>query len=262
MDAEQNHNLADISKEREVPETTYYEGILFHGAPRPFVFRTDYKYDNPEDEGSQTLGLGLYTTDELDVASNYSEVRQAGYEDKSPFIYTLYAPNCKFLDFRGEHGNVPVTKDILSRWRDYFAEQLRKEIEARPDLGPEKVTIQNPGESFTRFKTNGEVSARKEKQVYLEFLRELEDQSRIDLRVMLGTDTSGSTPWIHYFKRFVMGKLGYDGIIIEEGGEGEKAKDHATFVIYNLDSVYFSKNWLPVGILERLQGKQTSTEEQ
>ncbi len=253
-------------KEQQQPETTYYEGILYHGAPRAFQFRVDYRFDDPQADGSATLGLGLYTSDEADVAVNYSEVRSG--RDNPPHVYSLCAPDAKFLDFRGEAGNnVPVTREMLIKWTEYFSKQLSREIAEKPDLGPAEIVEDVPGKDYRRLKINYDLIWRALKQQYLAFLYELPEREAVDLRVMLGTGPtgpnradfrrfpSGSPPWVHYFRRFVLDELQYDGIIYIEGGEGKKAKEHNTFVIYNLDKVFFSKEWLPVGVLEELTGK-------
>lgn len=93
-------------KEQQQPETTYYEGILYHGAPRAFQFRVDYRFDDPQADGSATLGLGLYTSDEADVAVNYSEVRSG--RDNPP-MFTLFVRQMQnFLIFE-------VKQEIMSR---------------------------------------------------------------------------------------------------------------------------------------------------
>ena len=251
----------------EIPEITHHEGLLYHGAKKPFEFKSDYQFNDPTLDGSFTLGTGLYLTDMPTDAANYSEVRQHPFEKH--IVYSVYAPDCRFLDFRSQSGgNVPVPKDILLQWIDYFGKDLEREKEEKPDI-PEYVEIPavKPDSMRTNRKYNFEFMMRTNKENYFKYLKEITNRDTVDLRVMFGTGPTGKTEsgytmadapmWSNLIREFFVDKLGYDGIIYIEGGEGKKGKDHASFVVYNLNNVYFSKDFLPKATLDKLLNTQT-----
>ena len=259
--------MADVVIEQkteveEKPETTYYSGILFHGAKKQFSFRSDYfdidlaerlKDDAPD--GSFTLGEGLYLADNKDDAQNYSRVRQSqtDSDDFDPFIYSSYAPDCKFLDFRGEFHNVPVPNEAIKKWIRFYKDQIEQRYGHIPEDAPE-YTVVDEGMVRRRKPIPG-VRKRNWATQYTNFLEEVQNSKDLDLREMLGTSPArknqsgfdGNYPspdWTTNFRNFVVGELGYDGIIYSEGGEGEKARDHDSFVVYNLDKIHFSEKTL------------------
>lgn len=239
----------------KTPETTFVEGILYHGTREPFAFSKDHNYHDPElnkSDGSLTLGEGLYLTNDDKTAENYSVVR--GNTEKLPIVYSVYAPDCKFLDFRGENGgNVFVPNNMLQKWTKYFEFQFIQELRNKPDLGPAYIDVPVEGNSMisARRKMNLAYMMRDERRKYLEYLREISDKENIDLRVMLGTspaaknntDFHGSypaPPWVSEFRRFMIDEMEYDGIIYIEGGEGKDKRDHATYIVYDLSKIFFS----------------------
>lgn len=254
---------------QEVPETTYTEGFLFHGAMSEVSFDAQFDYSKPgaTADASATLGDGLYLTDKPDVAVNYSSVRQGRKMEKT-IVYSVYAPDCKFLDFRGENENILTPVDIIRKWYVYYKAQFLAEVAAEPDIGPESEIVKTPGETFTRKKINWKFIERENKWQYIDLLEQVLSQNmRVDLRQMLGVDkihsdsiTSNYDPhhspyWIGEFRTFVMDILDYDGIIYDEAGEGENAKEHSTFIIYNLEKIVFSRTPLEQSVIDTLVGK-------
>lgn len=234
----------ETSIHAQLPETTYYPGILYHGSKTPFNFKSAYDYENDavDTDGSWTLGPGVYLVDNEQAAKEYSRVRQ-GSDSKNQYIYTSYAPDCKFLDFRGKNGgNVPVPKSIIHQWSEYFSEHVRQEIQAKPDVGPEREYI-GDANNRQRIKVNSEYKIREAKKHYVRFLKEREERGHADLREMLGTASMGRGPaWAQQFREFIIKKMGYDGIIYTEGSEHADGNDNATYIIYNLDVLHFSQN--------------------
>lgn len=241
--------------ESQNPETTYVSSFLFHGAKNEFNYRDDYDFSDYGNDGSFTLGEGFYLTDNPINAVNYSKVRKRSNENY-PVVYSADVSNCKFLDFRSykDNQNVPVTSEMVSKWRDCFKRDLEKQIEEKPDLGPEKTVISNPGSNIQRIKINREYLVRKDLQNYLSYLDNIVSKNQsVDLREMLGTapvpedietEFSGneSAPtWSKLFRRFVTKELGYDGVIFYEGTEGELSGMYPSFVVYNLDSIKVSQ---------------------
>jgi hypothetical protein len=248
-----NEQSSEIAIQHDVLETTYYNGILFHGSKKPFQFRAEYNYDVDvsDTDGSWTLGPGLYMLDDLEGAKDYSSVRQSK-ESTESYVYSVSAPNCKFLDFRGEQGeNVPVPKSMIHAWAEFFGIELEKEIVQNPTVGNIYETYVDAS-GTTRRRLNLAAVSRDTKQKYAQFLRELDKQGTEDLRYMLGTEPvvdseSGFTgnftgpEWGKLFSEFVTKKLGYDGIIYIERSEKNEAFTQATYVVYNLDSIQVSQ---------------------
>lgn len=231
----------------------YYTGILYHGAVRQFRFDSGYKFDDETKDGSETLGQGIYLTDQSQIASSYSKVRQLG-EEKDPIVYTVSAEDCKFLDFRGESGNLPVDSLFLSKWKDYYKKVFDDDNKRNPDLGPE-FTI-NVVNGLERRVTNWPLYLRKRQQEYLDYLEQLSKEQNVDLRVMLGTAPNkqgqskfpyqGSVIWGSTFRQFMTDELDYDGIIYIERTEDESKMQHASFVIYNMKPLIFPDEPLEV----------------
>lgn len=252
MFSEVQHTSEDTAQS-EKPEVTYVETLLFHGAKAEFQFSSEYTFDNPENDGSFTLGEGMYLTAKMDHALDYSEVRQRAKEYK-PLVYSVSSENCKFLDFRGADGNnVPVPTEIVTQWRDCFKQDLARQISQKPDLGPERVEVAVPGSTTMRIKINREYMEREDLVLYLNYLDEVVQSSKpVEIRELLGTApvremkttfTGNETapPWSRLFRTFVTDQLHYDGLIALEGGEGNMKGLHASYVVYNLDAITVSQ---------------------
>lgn len=239
-----------FSEQQEKPEITYVSTLLYHGAKRPFTYKNDYRFDENDLDGSFTLGEGIYLTDKLDSAVEYSKVRQHS-ETANPIIFSISAQECKFLDFRGEDGNLPVEQEMVVRWRDYFRTYLDKQIDERPDVGPEKVIVDVADSPIRRRMINQDWLDRKELQDYLAYLNEIIDEEKsVDLRFLLGVDRVEETntdfdgditrpQWSGLFRQFMLDE-DYDGVIYLEGSEIHRAGQHPSFVVYNLDSIKIS----------------------
>ncbi|HWA52270.1 MAG TPA: hypothetical protein VG895_04405 [Patescibacteria group bacterium] len=248
--------MTETTSQIEEPETTYYSGILYHGAKEPFNFDPKYDYNTATTDGSWTLGPGLYSLHTEEEAKKYSHVRQGHYDystHKKPptHVYSVYANDCKFLDFRNEEGgNTFTPPNIIKKWKSYFEKRFNQEKEEKPDLGPEIAHVEGKNGIGRRIINRAYID-RDKKEKYLKYLEEIEDKSNIHLRKMLGTQPIINSPsgfngnnygvqWGNWFADFVVKDLGYDGIIYIEGTEYEKG-DASTFIIYNLDSIKVSE---------------------
>lgn len=256
------HTSSEISQSKHFPEITYVSTMLFHGAAEKFSFRSDYGFDNPENDGSLTLGEGVYLTDKIDHALDYSQVRQHG-QGPQPFVYAVSAEACKFLDFRGENGNVPVPAEMVTKWRDFFRADLEKQILSKPDLGPPRTNVDVPGSPFGKSILNFAYFERESLKKYLTYLEELTATHRqVDVRELLGTapvnwtqtEFSGNETapsWSHLFRLFMTESMKFDGLIFLEAAEGELAGLHPSFIVYNLDSIHFSPEPVAVTDLQK-----------
>ncbi|MDO8570833.1 MAG: hypothetical protein Q7R97_04590 [Candidatus Daviesbacteria bacterium] len=213
--------------------------ILYHGSPKPFIFSPEFDYLNSEyctnSDGSETLGQGFYSTAEKEIAENYSDVRKNSEDDR--FVLEIIPFKAKMLDLRDKENLsriVPVPKDLFDSWfysfkKYFFEDQGRKNLPS--------YFQQMESEYFQHLVKlkNREIELKK-----VDF----------DLRVLLETSPfipihSQDYPspfWMHRFSNF-MQTLGYDGLIYIEGGEGEKRKNHTSFVFYNLSKIGTYESW-------------------
>ncbi|MHA2060877.1 MAG: hypothetical protein ACW963_01110 [Candidatus Sifarchaeia archaeon] len=211
--------------------------LLFHGAMGDFEFSREYDYRSPDyyekSDGSQTLGEGFYTTAERDVAENYSILRQTGQEI-SPVVVEVLPYQAKVLDLRAKTDQLktaPVSEDFFNKWYEKFTTYYKTD---------------DPRENLPWYVHAGEA----EYMSYLNTLKKLRPTP--DLRVMLGTAPTGtleiptlnypSPPWMKLFSNFMI-EEGYDGLIHNEGGEGKDAKNHTSYVFYNLETVGNFESW-------------------
>ena len=238
--------MTETTSQIERPETTYYSGILYHGAGKPFQFDIKFDYDHPTSDGSETLGPGLYLTLDRHHAENFSRFRQGIREGSNQetniqlYTYSVYVNDCKFLDFRdSKGGNTPVTRETVNKWFNFFQKKLDDEKKQKPDVGPRfKKTTNEDG--ITMKTPNPDFSKRHRKEEYLDYLNKLKTKNKIDLRKMLNTQYSGWVPYGDWWREFVIKELGYDGVIYIEGTDYDKV-DTPTFVVYDLESIKISE---------------------
>ena len=210
--------------------------ILYHGtSDRNFQYTPLFDYNSKEyiesSDGSQTLGVGLYTTDDLHAAEQYSLVRKGL---KGPPIIQRFLPyKARMYDFRTADGktNAFVPREFFDKWFKYYKEYYQNLDRSKLPWYIETMLV--------------------EYYLYLNTLAKTNEQ--FDLRVMLGTAPhpvlkSPNWPSPAYMRTFTnfMKSLGFDGLIYIEGGEGPNRRDHNSFVFYNLKKVgtyeYWQKN--------------------
>ncbi len=212
--------------------------LLYHGAARQFTYRHTYDYRSEEyftdNDGSQTLGEGFYTTENISVAENYSRVRQH-HDDAEPVALQVLPYQARVLDLRVSTDltrNAPVPADIFNKWYEHYKDYYQNRV-GRENL-PWYVNAME-AEYWT----------------ILNQAKKLVDAGNlIDLRVMLGTASSpdlrtGNWPSPIYMKFFAnfMVEQGYDGLVYNEGGEGAKAENHPSYIFYKLEKVGTFDNW-------------------
>lgn len=205
--------------------------LLFHGASKAIDFSSEFDYRSEgyltENDGSATLGFGFYTTNKKEEASNYSLVRQAR-ADAPTVVMQVLPYQARVLDLRRKDNlseNAPVSKEFMTKWRERFLAH-RKTKKAREG---------NLGAILDSFETE-----------YAEYLNKMSSQSEIDLRTLLNTVRYPAPPWTLLFSDF-MREEGYDGVIYNEGGEGQEGKGGASYVFYNLSKIGTYESWNKLG---------------
>lgn len=231
---------------------TFYKGDLFHGANEAFDFDKDF-FENIEKRqqlkdvgGSNTLGNGLYFTDNSESGKKYSVQRKS--DEKTPIVYSVSVPDAKFLDFRSETGNLPVPKDIVEKW---ILKLKSHAVQKYSDVTPEtpRRTVVESGQIKRRV-VNMHARNSDHMDSYIGFLEDTKDSGNLDLREMLGTAPApenvhkfdGSLPFAkegELFRNFVVNDLGYDGLIYNEGLEWSPDEKNGldSYVVYNLNKI-------------------------
>ncbi|MCR4305955.1 MAG: hypothetical protein NUV73_02640, partial [Candidatus Daviesbacteria bacterium] len=193
-------------------------------------------------DASQTLGVGLYTTDSYEAAVTYSAVRQ--FNDQAlPIVETFLPFQAKMLDFRLESDptqNASVPKALFKEWLKFFESYIDSRAPSQREENSAKSLITNHGGLQVAWE---QVDFRRESEDdYLERLKAMQTKPKVDLRVMFGTVTVGSPSWDRLITKFFLSK-GYDGLIYIEGGEGKKKQDHNSYIFYNSKKVGTFNNW-------------------
>lgn len=207
--------------------------ILFHGAARDFEFSQTFDYHSEEylneNEGSATIGFGLYLTNK-DEARNYSHVR--GGDTEVQVIKKFLPYQAKVLDLRDKIDplvNAAVPKELAEKWRTRFLEYQQSKMPREDNIG--KIFDLSESE-------------------YAEYLKRVINLPSIDLRVLLETAPAPaiksrnlpSPLWSELFSEFMLSE-GYDGLVYNEGGEGKGGKGGASFVFYNLEKIGTYESW-------------------
>jgi hypothetical protein len=143
-----------------------------------------------------TVGKGIYFTSETEEAIKYARKRTKDYgkEGDSPIIYESMVENMKLLDLRKSEN----IKKILPGFRDFLKKILQDKKLDWKRQGVIENALTTMNETEVRVATLSVLTAN------------------------VGLDFS------EYVKT-----LGYDGLITYEGGEGEEAEEHDTFVIFD-----------------------------
>lgn len=212
---------------------------LFHGSSRSFVYQQGVDYVNDplpalDSDASQTLGVGLYTTDTREDAVNYSVIRQKD-PYASPVVDTFLPFQAKMLDFRLKRDpalNASVPKTLFEEWFKYFDNYLN----SRPAPQNQDNTVKG----WLRLDISD--FKRENEDDYLEYLKRLQTRSNIDLRVMFRSVKIGFPYWNRLITQFFLSK-GYDGLIYWEGGEGKKKQYHRSYVFYSSSKVGTFESW-------------------
>jgi len=149
-----------------------------------------------------TVGSGIYFTSEAKDAIGYARRRSRREKDAYPVIYESSVENMKLLNLRKDDN----VKKVLDGFKQILVDKLKD-----PDL---KWNVQGVFQGAIEAITSGKVGSGN--------LRE----------VTFGTGQMFSD----YCK-----KLGYDGLITFEGGEGDDVGSHDTFLIFDPEKAKISQ---------------------
>ena len=203
--------------------------LLFHGAAREFDFNPQFSFSDDHYMTDHTIGIGFYTTNDSEVAEDYSQIRQRG--DDRPAVIPVLPYAARMYDFRAvedPENNGLMPSDMIRDFSDYYRKWMKENF---PQA--EKISGMN----------------QRRYNICLEFAMNLEALSDkntpYDLRGVLDPEHLGHNPrvpMVGAFTRFMRGK-GFDGIIYLEGGEYQHHKNAASFVFFNLDKVGTYDSW-------------------
>ncbi len=202
--------------------------LLFHGAAREFDFDHQFSFSDDHYMTDHTIGTGFYTTNDREVAADYSQLRQRG--DDRPVMISVLPYAARMYDFRAvddpeDNGLMPA--DMIKEFSQYYRNWME-------DNFPQAE--KTPGMNQVRY------------NIYLEYAMNLEalvKNTPYDLRGVLDPEHTGHhprAPLVGNFTRFMQSK-GFDGIIYNEGGEYGHHKNAPSYVFYNLDKVGTYDSW-------------------
>lgn len=212
--------------------------ILYHGTAKDFEFTPVFDYRSEEylkeNDGSTTIGFGFYATANQAEAENYSIVR--GHKRQNVVVARILPFKARVLDLRAttNHSrNAPIPRDLAVRWQQYYMDYYR---------------TKTPREGFL-----GQILDSSEAE-YASYLGRVMKLDEIDLRVMLETAPSRklggrnlpSPYWTMLFSDFML-KEGFDGVIYNEGGEGQSKQGGASYLFYNLEKIGTYASWQKYG---------------
>lgn len=150
-----------------------------------------------------TIGTGVYFTSEAKSAIGYAHRRSYGGERNYPVIYESSVENMKFLDLRNDEN----VKKVLAGFRLILLEKQKND-----------PYYQDPIRKDILFNAISEIN-----------------HNRINHGNLRNVTYSLS----HIFSDFVQ-SLGYDGLISEEGGEGDIG-NHDSFVVFDPEKINIIK---------------------
>ncbi len=236
MDGQASNNMESLDAEKEPNEQARIEIIgevnpkvltreefgtnatLFHGA-RDSNFQVHENFDyNQSIVDDSTLGSGLYTTADHELAERYAQNRPGGT------MWKLVPYNARMLNLtsKDQLKNLSFPRELVFEWID-FAQPVIMERARSSESKPEV------------------------RQRLLDVLRKMNDlptKDFIDLRVdILDTGSSPFSVIDDVWKDFCREK-GWDGVVFVEGGDGDLTrKNDRTYVFYNATKIGTYEDW-------------------
>lgn len=211
------------------------QDLLFHGAAKEFAYSPIGEYDVSATGGDGTTdyGFGLYTTNSLEQAKNYSTHR-SGYKLSKPVVYSFLPNEANMLDVRDKENpnlNGALPREFVEEWYEF----LKKYNE-------DDSNFPNFNEFLKKMQKNG---------VQEHFLdkhkKDIENNEDIKIRVEDG-EVAGIFKFEYNglidlaFQEFMISK-GFDGMIYKEGGEGKKGELLTGHVFYNPSVIDTYEGW-------------------
>lgn len=216
--------------------------ILYHGAAKAFVYSYKGEYDwkvNTFGDTWADYGKGIYTTDNLDQAKNYSRERSKYLPEEqkpqSEIVYTFLPYQARMLNVRDK--NNPEITGVLSTsfvkdWVNYLEAHLLNDDNFTDVIPQRAVGIVKQGI----------------KQYFLDRVKKaLEENQQITIRGNFKSEPGIFLPQMsglieEPFRNFMISK-GYDGMIYREGGEGEGRENLTGHVFYNPEVLDTWEGW-------------------
>ncbi len=212
--------IGDIDPSTLSKEEFEQKAWLFHGARNPnFQVTETYDYYGKDYMDDATLGTGLYTTTDKELATNYASTRPNGT------LWKLMPFQARMLNLTSRDErmlNLTFPRELLDEWIDF----------AQPQI-------------FNRAISGNVISEVQDRLIeVLSKMEKLPAKNEVDLRKdILGTGKGELTVIDDIWKEFCQSK-GFDGLIFVEGGDGAATrKNDRTYVFYNSSKIGTFEDW-------------------
>lgn len=196
---------------------------LFHGSNTKGIKRF---------QGSEniTVGYGIYLTSKLDSAIGYARQRKGRANPiseeipKDCVVYETGIKDLKLVDLRDK----AFSRVVFRQFREFLYALIDGERENQLIPLIKKLYPEADDKSINTFMRNG-------------ILREYEEIKQKDNNA--GLDNLYRKDWLQKLFSEFLNEKGYDGLIIEEGGEPPHAMPHDSYVIFNPDKIKIKKEF-------------------
>lgn len=162
------------------------------------------KFNEAEED---TVGSGIYFTSDAKDAIGYARRRSRRAEDHKPVVYEANIENVKLLDLRKQENFEKILPG--------FADKLYEKYEQHKAQNNNVVT----GYGVVLMRILQAIDAN---QISLNNLKTLTQQTG------------------KYFTEYVQ-SLGFDGLVVMEGGEGDDVHNHDTYLIFDPEKVMINR---------------------
>ncbi|OGG23962.1 hypothetical protein A3A79_02045 [Candidatus Gottesmanbacteria bacterium RIFCSPLOWO2_01_FULL_43_11b] len=208
------------------------EIVLWHGSKKPLSVRLNYDEELDDDaDAGQTLGVGLYTTDDQTQAKLYGRTRGEG----EGFVTAVIPYRASLLDARNR---VPpaLVKAYISWWFGRKPERLEH---IKSLTGMTHALYTNHETEYTRLLNS----------IYNRI--ESGELTEIDPRYLLGTMYIQGYSYLQWLGSpsnlaltTFMREIGVDGIIETEGGDSAEFGYSDSYVFWNYAKVGTKEDWI------------------
>lgn len=212
--------IGDIDPSTLTKEEFDQQAWLFHGARNPnFRVTETYDYYGKDYMNDATLGTGLYTTTDKELATNYARTRPNGT------LWKLMPFQARMLNLTSRDERMltlTFPRELLDEWIDFAQPQIWDRARS------EDVTHE----------------VRDRLDEVLSRMAQLPTKQFVDLREdILDTGNGQLTVVDDIWKEFCQSK-GFDGLIFVEGGDDAATrKNDRTYVFYNTSKIGTFEDW-------------------
>ena len=215
--------LGDVDPRTLTPEEFETQATLFHGSRNPeFRVKVGYGLHNDDIIDDATLGTGLYTTSDKQLAQDYAELRENGVMVK------LMPYQARMLNLTSEQEliNLPFPRELFEEWVHFSHPRIDAMLEDPTVIHLVKERLYAIYQKMHEIRTDP-------------------NQNRsIDLRGdILDTSRAPFTMVDAIWRDFCASK-GWDGIIYVEGGSSGATRKHdRTHIFYNTNTIGTYDDW-------------------